>query len=422
MEEVTFPTEVWLEIFKKIDRTNLMELRLVCHNFYDMIEYLLNKNPVWKKVTDEIILDECLEMTMQRAHPYVLVSQWNEIEDPVLWRGTYLSFKKWQKVLINPHTKNTIVSTSNFGDISCICTFDKYIAIGFDNGSIANYTIDNISQPFYLANHGTRLIQVEFWYCNGDVLVVSVGDDFALKFWDLQNKIEITTSGFFANSINSGECRHFCIGNMGGILTSYDRVSKHTSISPGPTLDLELDYDELLIAHAVDGINMTAIVWQKGSTVEFFYLGVIEDGKLIDFTLAQVQEKNELPENLGASVKRLTMLTVSLFFIIGENCIGSTSSYENEWYEYNLVQHFGCNVKSTALHAQILMFGLEDGSIHLLYISHYDHVVELEERIKYSKKIEVDTEPIIDLTVLEVDKKPCIVAVTDQKVHLINFF
>ncbi|CAH2093569.1 unnamed protein product [Euphydryas editha] len=116
------------------------------------------------------------------------------------------------------------------------------------------------------------------------------------------------------------------------------------------------------------------------------------------------------------------MPTISFYFGIGENCIGSYCSNEREWYENNLGQYFGCNVKSIALQAQILMFGMEDGPIHLLHISHYGHVMELEERIKYSKKIEVGTEPIVDLTVLEVDKKPCIVAVTDPKVHLINFF
>lgn len=105
-----------------------------------------------------------------------------------------------------------------------------------------------------------------------------------------------------------------------------------------------------------------------------------------------------------------------------ENSIGSTNYYEDEWHEYNLAPHFGSNVRSIALHAQILMFGLDDGSIHLLYIQHYGHVMELEDRIQNSRKIEVDTEPIVDLTILEVDKKPCIVAVTEQKVHLVNFF
>ncbi|CAH2093568.1 unnamed protein product [Euphydryas editha] len=108
-----------------------------------------------------------------------------------------------------------------------------------------------------------------------------IGDDFALKFWDLQNKIEITTSGFFANSINPGECRHFCIGYMKGILTSYDRVGKH--ISPGPTLDLEFEYDERHIACAVDGKRMKATVSFEGGTLEYVYFGVIEDGKFIDF-------------------------------------------------------------------------------------------------------------------------------------------
>ncbi|KAI8429108.1 hypothetical protein MSG28_007662 [Choristoneura fumiferana] len=418
MEEVTLPNEIWLKIFKMTDRPKLMELRLVCHRFYDLIEDLLNKK--WKKLAKEAISYECLEMTMQRAYPYYLASNWIDIHDPVLWRGTYFSYKKWQKVLVNPYTKDAIVPTSNFGGISCIRTFDKFIAIAFVNGSIASYTIDSIYQPFYVAHHGSNLIQIEFWYSNGDVLLVSVGDDYALKFWDLQNKIEIATNGFFANIISSGECRHFCIGDMGGILTSYERVGNH--ISPGPTLNLNLRDDEKLIAHAVEGKYMTAMALAKGRTVKFLYEGKIEGGKLIELEFEQKQDWHRLPKNLGASLHRLTMPTVLYFFGISKNCIGSTNYYESQWHEYNLGQHFGCNVKSIALHAQILMFGLEDGSIHLLHISYYGHVMDLEKRIKHSKKIQVDTDPILDLTVLEVDKKPCIVAATEHKVHLVNFF
>ncbi|KAG8033925.1 hypothetical protein G9C98_008406 [Cotesia typhae] len=420
MGEEIFPNEIWLEIFNRIDIPQLMELRLVCRHFYELIERVLNRHPGWKSLADKKILYECLEHTMQRAYPYDLISHWMDIDDPVIWRGSYLSFMKWQKVLVNEPTKDAIVSTLNFGDVSCVCTFDKYISIAYENGAIANYTLDNINQPFYLAYHGTGIVQIEFWYSNGDVLVVSLGDNNDLKFWDLENKVEIATNGFFANSISSGECRHFCIGDMGGILTSYERVGN--LISPGPTKNLELGENQQLIAHCLVGKNMKAMAYEEGGTVLSVYRGEIQGGKLIRFQYIQEKDWIRLPENINATFQRLVMPNITFYFGIGENSIGSTNYYEDEWHEYNLGPHFGSNVRSIALHAQILMFGLDDGSIHLLYISHYGHIMELEERIKNSRKIEVDTEPIVDLTILEVDKKPCIVAVTEQKVHLVNFF
>ncbi|CAH1640417.1 unnamed protein product [Spodoptera littoralis] len=420
MDETIFPNEIWLEIFKNIDRPQLMELRLVCHHFYDLIEHLLNRDPAWIQLTRATILYECLEMTMQRAYPYELVSHWKDIHDPILWRGTYLSYKKWQKVLVNSYKKDTIDATASYGNISCMCTFDKYIAIAFDTGLIANYSIDDLSKPFYVANHGIDIMQVEFWYSDGNVMVVSLGDDCCLKFWDLQNRNEVSSGSYFANSISFGECRHFCITDMGGILTSYERVDNH--VIPGTTLDLVLSENQHLIAHVVDGKYMTAMVWEEGGTVQFLGEVGIEGGKLIKFECFLVKDWNRLPKSLGASLQRLTMPTAIFFFGIGENCIGSTNYYEDVWHEYKLEHYFGCNVKSIALHAQILMFGLEDGSIHLLHIPHYGHVRKLKKRIKQSKKIQVDTQPIVDITILEVDKKPCIVAVTNQKVHLIHFF
>ncbi|CAD6244734.1 GSCOCG00013446001-RA-CDS [Cotesia congregata] len=420
MGEDIFPNEIWFEIFSRIDIPQLMELRLVCCHFNELIESILNKHPAWKPMTDNKILYECLEHTMQRAYPYVLISHWMDIDDPVIWRGTYLSFMKWQKVLVNEPTIDAIVSTSNFGDVSCVCTFDKYIAIAYENGAIANYTVDDINQPFYLAYHGTGITQIEFWYSNGDVLVVSLGDNNDLKFWDLENKVEIATNGFFANSISSGECRHFCIGDMEGTLTSYERVGNF--ISPGSTKNLPLRETQQLIAHCYVGKNMKAMAYEESGTVLFVYWADIEGEKLTRFRFIQEKDWCRLPENINASFQRLIMPNITFFFAIGASSIGSTNYYENEWHEYNLAPHFGSNVRSIALHAQILIFGLDDGSIHLLYIRNYADVMDLEAKIQNSRKIEVDTEPIVDLTILEVDKKPCIVAVTEQKVHLVNFF
>lgn len=42
--------------------------------------------------------------------------------------------------------------------------------------------------------------------------------------------------------------------------------------------------------------------------------------------------------------------------------VGSTNYYEDEWNEFQLSDHFGSNVISMALHAQVLMFGLENGN------------------------------------------------------------
>lgn len=68
------------------------------------------------------------------------------------------------------------------------------------------------------------------------------------------------------------------------------------------------------------------------------------------------------------------------------------------------------------------MFIFIKGAIHLLWIKDYQEILELQERIKNSRKIQVDDKPIVNISVLEVNKNPCIVAHTEEKVHLINFY
>ncbi|KAH0563600.1 hypothetical protein KQX54_002844 [Cotesia glomerata] len=200
MEDI-FPVEIWMHIFKWIDTSKLMELRLVSRFFFNLIECIFNKSRKWKELAQSTIMPDFLNLTMQRAYPYYLGICNSNIDDPILWRGTYLSYKKWQKVLGKEHEKDFIAPMSSCGRITCISTFDKYISIGLDNGFIENYSTDDLKTPFYIVNCNIYVKQTAFWYTNDQVLVVIVRKDNALKFLDLQNKVEISTPGFFANCI-----------------------------------------------------------------------------------------------------------------------------------------------------------------------------------------------------------------------------
>ncbi|XP_057334225.1 uncharacterized protein LOC130673265 isoform X2 [Microplitis mediator] len=413
-----FPPEIWMIILKKLDRRKLMEMRLVSRFFYDIIEEYLEKNNIWRKLCDEDILFECKTLTMQRAYPYELVIHQNQVTDSALWRGTFFSHKAWRKAMGLQEKQDSIVPLSSLGEIKCICTFDKYIAIAFSLGTINVYTIDDINIPFYMATHENEVNQIEFWYSNGDLLVVSLDINHTLRFWDVNKHIEIATAGFFANSISTGECRHFCLAEMDGILTSYVKVDNQ--ITAGPTLSFRLQNEEVL-GHCLDGKNMIALTYYEGHTKMYLYHGLIENGKLNRLVMDQENGFIELPDNLNNFLERVSIPTIIFYFVIGGVSIGSTSYYEEDWHEYQLAEYFGSDVISMALHSQILMFGLKNGAIHLLWINHYEEIMRLQETIKSSRKIQVDDKPIVNITVLEVDKKPCIVAHTEEKVHFISF-
>ncbi|XP_044587647.1 uncharacterized protein LOC123267171 isoform X2 [Cotesia glomerata] len=373
--DVTFPSEIWLEIFKWIKLPKLMELRLVCRLFYHLIEYNLDETQEWRSLAYKTLYDDCLYTTMQRAFPYHIVT---EKDHPILWRRTYLSSKKWKKVMENEHKKDSIILVSSCSKISCIRTFDD------------------------------------------EVLIVTVGQDNGLKFWDLQNKKEIVTTGFYANCINSGECRHFCIGEWDGILTSYEKIDNQ--ITTGSKCDLRLNTNEKILNHATNGISMAALAYHDYKMKIYHYCAKLEGKRLIGFNVTYESSEVDVPERLLSSLHEILILTNTIYFIVADEKIVTTHLIRPKWYNFNSTEYFKCRVRSIALHAQILMFGLEDGSIHLLHITCYYDLMKLGKRIRHSRKIMVDIIPIINLTILEVDEKPCIVATTDRRVHLINFF
>ncbi|KAH0534496.1 hypothetical protein KQX54_004584 [Cotesia glomerata] len=394
-----------------------MELRLVCRLFYHLIEYNLDETQEWRSLAYKTLYDDCLYTTMQRAFPYHIVT---EKDHPILWRRTYLSSKKWKKVMENEHKKDSIILVSSCSKISCIRTFDKYISIALDNGVIENYTIDDLKTPYSLAHHNTYIKQIVFWYTNDEVLIVTVGQDNGLKFWDLQNKKEIVTTGFYANCINSGECRHFCIGEWDGILTSYEKIDNQ--ITTGSKCDLRLNTNEKILNHATNGISMAALAYHDYKMKIYHYCAKLEGKRLIGFNVTYESSEVDVPERLLSSLHEILILTNTIYFIVADEKIVTTHLIRPKWYNFNSTEYFKCRVRSIALHAQILMFGLEDGSIHLLHITCYYDLMKLGKRIRHSRKIMVDIIPIINLTILEVDEKPCIVATTDRRVHLINFF
>ncbi|XP_044590252.1 uncharacterized protein LOC123268885 [Cotesia glomerata] len=420
MEDM-FPVEIWMHIFEWIDLSKLMELRLVSRFFFNLIEYFLNKSPKWKELAESTIMFEFVNSTKQRAYPYYLGSNDSNINDPILWQGTYLSYKKWQKILGKEHEKDFIVPMSSCSRITCISTFDKYISIGLDDGFIENYSTDDLKTPFYIANCNIFIKQTAFWYTNDQVLVVIIGKDNTLKFLDLQNKVEISTPGFFANCINYGECRHFCIGDMDGILTCYEKFENN--IIAGQTLNLNLREFEILLIHFSDGQTISALTYYNGTT-KFRYCQITLESERVSSILHFTGTLPvTVPRVLRSTLKNIVALSNDFYLGIGKNKIGSTHYCYDKWYRIVLIKYFGCCITSIMIHAQILIFGLEDGSIHMLHFDHYNDILSLKKKkFRDAIKIEVDTVPIIKLNILETDKKPCIVASTESRVHLINFF
>ncbi|KAH0555595.1 hypothetical protein KQX54_020308 [Cotesia glomerata] len=130
-----------------------------------------------------------------------------------------------------------------------------------------------------------------------------------------------------------------------------------------------------------------------------------------------------MPRSLRPVLDNVVPVASSTYFGIRKNKIGSTHFRVHKWYRIALTEYFGCSITSVMIHAEILIFGLEDGSIHMIHIGHYNDILSLgKQNLINATKIQVDTEPIIKLNVLEVDKKPCVVSSTESRIHLINFF
>ncbi|XP_044581868.1 uncharacterized protein LOC123263300 isoform X1 [Cotesia glomerata] len=424
---------LWKKIFEKLDFRTFVGLRMVNQEFCKEVKKHLYELEIWRLMCYEQTLFDCRTMTMARRFPYELITHQSEVDNQDLWRGTYSSFKKWAKVIESPQNTQLMLSVSHLRtNITCVTTFDKYLLISFENGDMNCYDYSAIDKnvPVFTVHRNHRILQCEFWYCtsrstrhSAKLIIIAKDIRNHLSFWDLKQKQRLFAGDCKADSICTGEGRHFCIAQYDGILTSYE-LNSEDQIVPGAVYELNLRQNELVVNLCIDGKFITAMsMMLKGGrigTILYFLAAIIKDNKISHFELEQEKDWLMLPEDLY-EMQRLVMPTITFFFGLAESKIGSTNFYENKWHDYDIESILGSRVTAVALHAQILIIGLHNGDIHFLHIENYMDIVNIEKRITSSAATNISSKPIIDLIIIEYQQNPSIVATTKDEVILINF-
>ncbi|KAH0533529.1 hypothetical protein KQX54_000228 [Cotesia glomerata] len=104
----------------------------------------------------------------------------------------------------------------------------------------------------------------------------------------------------------------------------------------------------------------------------YHYEAKLEGKHLTEFMLYTKPSEVDVAECLLSSLHEILMFTNTIYFIVTDEKIATTHLTRPKWYNFNSTEYFKCCVRSIALHAQILMLGLDDGSIHpLLHITCY---------------------------------------------------
>ncbi|XP_074114555.1 uncharacterized protein LOC141537454 [Cotesia typhae] len=424
---------LWKKIFEKLDFRTFVGLRMVNREFCKEVKKHLYELEVWRFMCYEQTLLDCRTMTMARRFPHELITHQSEVDNQDLWRGTYLSFKKWARIIESPHNNNLMLSASHVGTyITCITTFDKYLLVSFENGLMNCYDHSVIDKniPVFTVQHSHRILQCEFWYStnrkgkhSAKVIIVARDRKSHLSFWDLKRKQRIFAGDCKSHNICTGEGRHFCIAEYDGVLTSYE-LNSEDEIVPGAVYELNLRPKELIANLCIDGKYITAMSMMmkegKIGTILYFLAAIIKDNRISHFAVEQEKDWIKLPEDLY-DIHRLVMPTIIFFFGLADSKIGSTNFYENEWHVYDIQSKLGSQITAVVLHAQILIIGLQNGDIHFFHIENYMDIVNIEERITSSVVTNISSKPIIDLIIMEYQQNPSIIAATEDEVILVSF-
>ncbi|XP_074104389.1 uncharacterized protein LOC141530905 isoform X2 [Cotesia typhae] len=422
---MTIPDHLWIIILKNLTIQKLIELRAFSRHFYRMVEYVLRKHPGWGDFVRTTISPEWLDDVMAKACPYDLISLQNDNHNLLLWRKVYIYYKKWQNVLESRYRSFTITTPPDFGLIKMASTFEDYILIGYEEDMIGIYTWtnNNLNLLFLIENEEQYLTQGEFWYCNGSLLVVSVDNQSGLRFWDLRNNIELINRDCFAESIHYNGCRDFCIGELSGILTSFERDGDN--IIRGATENLELSADDVVLKHTFHKNIVSVLIFRDHEVRVKNYRVLINNGRLTGFQLVAQIDPIELNPVCLTQLSKYTFLSQDYFYVTSDFYGFATNYNETEDYLWDsyVPERFG-PVTTMLMHAKLIILGFEDGSINIISI---ESILDMEEmtfamdKIEWSRKIRVAPRPIFHLAVWTIGQKNHIVAITDENIHLIKF-
>ncbi|XP_057337387.1 uncharacterized protein LOC130675618 [Microplitis mediator] len=209
-------------IFKKTNDPIVLEkLKRVNINWKKPIDKILETTDVWKSACLNEIPSEPITRMTTRLFPMVHFENYHQLEDRILWRSLYISYRKSMilsklqvSIQLNYELPKFIISSEY---IVSFTSCDKYIAVGSIKGIIWIFNINQLSELECTVDFKEPVKDIKFWFSDtGELFLVAIILPDYVKFWNLVRMVEVPCIGNAKGSyICSGTIDRLFIMNYG---------------------------------------------------------------------------------------------------------------------------------------------------------------------------------------------------------------
>ncbi|XP_043267468.1 uncharacterized protein [Venturia canescens] len=401
-----FPVEIWEEILKHIDPIDLVRFRRVCKCWCDIIQKILEQPDIWYEKCQKDVPSGFWRLILEQKN-YSIVN-WRNFHAAKyhlhVWKSLFKSWLGWRNLVHQSYEiekLKPIPKHRPMERITCMAALSDSVAVGTSEGYV---TIFNLRENSTSKVDRTIFLEdLTLWKNGVDHLIVSTtAVNKVVMHWNVYEKVsEIQLRGTLMSAGSQ-----YCYSIIGNQLT---RVSAEIKDSI-ELVEVLWDLPKLGKIVAMCADVRKVFLWSDTKQYIQFY---IEENS----AYYKVSKRND-PRIEARYYHCFKPCIVSCIGVLGE--IGFSVA-GRQWKIYQVFSKFLANVTSVLFHIGVLVLGLESGEIHLFAIENIYALEKLNFDTLRSKKLILDTSPIIYLKAMENDLNQYIVAATDAHVYVVKF-
>ncbi|OAD53840.1 hypothetical protein WN48_08813 [Eufriesea mexicana] len=389
-----FPPEIWECILIHVDPITLINLKIICKCWKDIIDKILKQSALWYKLCKNEIPKHFWTTLCETLNPNKLYTNFHEEQDFKFWMSMYKLWIKCknmtkynvQEEYIKPSLKNKFSE-----HITCIDSSGSLIAVGTSDGFIYFYNMCNLStNTKYVVDHMECVQSVQFLRDETNTICISCSVNNHISFWDVSTlKLIHETSG-----------KLICTSYSYCYIAMNNTISIEGSI---PKLMYEFGSGNI-IAIGADN-NKVLFYTERGYYV---HLTLDADKRTYSYTHA---------EPLNIRIHRYYIFKPNIIACITQHGYLGFLLQGRKWKIHNLFPMLHGIPTAVLVYTHVLILGLDSGNVHIYYVEDFGAI---NFNTINSKKLSLDSTAVISLNIM-VHIEEYLIVTYSKKIYIVKF-
>ncbi|XP_068980267.1 uncharacterized protein [Bombus flavifrons] len=392
-----FPPDIWEHIFLYVDPLTLINLKIICKCWKEIIDKVLQQSTLWHKLCKDKIPEHFWTTLCETLSPKKYTN-FNEKHDVKFWIAMYKLWIKCKNMKkCNAQSKCIKPLKDHHSEyITCIDTSGNLLAMGTSAGFVYFYNIPNLRTSKHIVDHMEYIESVKLLRDETSIVCISSSINNHICFWDVSTlkPIDRTHGKLICTSYS------YCYIAMHNIISIVGSIPKTV---------YELDSDNII---AIGADNNKVLLYTKG-------------GRCVDLTLnANQKDYTLIHVNSYTRVQPLN-IRIRRYYVFKPNIIACITEYGyvgflvqgKEWKIYNLFPILHGTPTAILIYAHVLILGLDSGNVHIYYINDFGAI---DFNAINSNKLCPDSSTVISLNIM-VNIEEYLIIGYHKKFYIVKF-